>query len=116
MPRYFFHFASRDEFIPDHDGVVLDDLKAAHRHAMRLVWQTIPLMRGEDLRHWFVEVADESQLVVLTVLFPAAPPPRNLPFGQRERAAFETVVVGARGPGGNADLLLRPSSGEGHHP
>jgi hypothetical protein len=32
--------------------VVLNDLKAAHRHAMRLVWQTIPLMRGEDLRHF----------------------------------------------------------------
>jgi hypothetical protein len=56
MPRYYFHFASHTEFIPDYDGVVLDDLKAAHRHAMRLVWQTIPIMQGEDLRHWHVEV------------------------------------------------------------
>src|SRR5829696_1544288 len=65
MPRYFFHFASHTEFIPDYDGVILDDLKAAHRHAMRLIWQTIPIMQGEDLRHWHVEVADESQFVVL---------------------------------------------------
>jgi len=33
MTRYFFHFASEDEFIPDYDGAVLGGLKAAH--AMR---------------------------------------------------------------------------------
>jgi hypothetical protein len=75
MPRYFFHFLSKDEFIPDYEGVVLANLNAAHRHAMRLVVQTIPALADEDLRHWKIEIADERQYVALTVLFPVAPPP-----------------------------------------
>jgi len=51
MPRYCFHFLSKDEFIPDYEGVVLANLRAAHRHAMRLVVQTIPALADEDLRH-----------------------------------------------------------------
>jgi hypothetical protein len=99
MLRYFFHFASKDDFVPDYDGVILDDLKAAHQHAIGLVWQTFPLMRGEDLRHWRLEVADESQLVHLTVLFPAVPP--RPPFGRREPTKLDRIPVG-------------PSGGRGH--
>jgi hypothetical protein len=75
MPRYFFHFASKQDFVPDYEGVLLADLRAAHRHAMRLIAQTIAVLAGEDLRHWTIEIADERQYVVLTVLFPLAPPP-----------------------------------------
>jgi hypothetical protein len=75
MPRYFFHFVSKEDFIPDHDGMVLRDLKTAHLHAMRLVTATIPALGDEDLRTWKIEIADERQYTVLTVLFPVAPPP-----------------------------------------
>jgi hypothetical protein len=115
MPRYLFHFACKDEFIPDYEGVVLDDLQTAHRHAMRLVWQTMPLLQAEDLRHWHVEVADESQLVLLIVLFPAVPARPQMPFGQRERTKNDRVDVRRKAPGGNANLFL-PPGGEGYHP
>jgi trans-2-enoyl-CoA reductase len=93
MPRYFFHFASNDEFILDHDGVVLDDLEAAHTHAMRLIWQTVAVMGGEDFRQWRVEIAEESQGVVLTVLFPSVPTVARPPFGQQEHSTFVPSVA-----------------------
>src|SRR4051812_46429000 len=37
MPRYHFHFASRGgEQVPDPEGLELDALRAAHRHAVKL--------------------------------------------------------------------------------
>ena len=42
MPRYHFHFASRGgEQVPDAEGVELDDLRAAHRHAVKLIRRTV---------------------------------------------------------------------------
>ena len=39
MPRYHFHFASRGgEQVPDPEGVELDDLRAAHRHAVKVLF------------------------------------------------------------------------------
>jgi hypothetical protein len=116
MPRYFFHFASNDEFIPDEDGEVLDGLKAAHLHAMRLVNQTASTLRQDDPNHWTIEVADERQAVLLTVLFSARPPACNLPVGRREPMKLDRVVVRHKGSGADADLFLRPPGGEGHHP
>jgi hypothetical protein len=116
MPRYYFHFVSKDEFIPDYDGVVLEDLKVAHGHAMRLILQTVRAMPSEDFRHWHVEVADESQFVALTVLFPAPPPVAGSPFGRRGDSPLDTVVVRPKGPGPNAEPSFRPSGGEGHYP
>ena len=68
---YFFHFASPEQFIPDHDGVVFPNLKAAHAHALRLIGKTQPLMRHDVSGRWTIEIADERKFLVLTVLFPA---------------------------------------------
>jgi hypothetical protein len=73
----FFHFVSKEDFIPDYEGVALPNLKAAHQHAMRLVGHTIAALADEDLRLWMIEIADERQCVVLTVLFPLTPPPKG---------------------------------------
>lgn len=76
MPRYFFHFASRSERVPDPDGVELGGLSAAHGYAMRLVRTTVAaLAEGEDWRSWRIEIEDAAHRRVLTVLFPAAAPP-----------------------------------------
>ena len=71
MTRYYFHFWCRGQAVPDHDGAELDDLASAHRHALRLIRQTIPLFSGEDeARGWYIEIANEEKRAVLTVLFP----------------------------------------------
>jgi hypothetical protein len=74
MPRYFFHVVSKREFIGDEHGVVLDGPRAAHRHAMRLVGRTLPVLGSEDLRDWRIEITDQRQSMLLTVLFPATAP------------------------------------------
>jgi len=75
MPRYHFHFASRGgEQVSDPEGVELDDLRAAHRHAVKLIRRTaLFTSRRWNAREWCVQVVDVVQgWSVLTVLFPAA--------------------------------------------
>src|SRR5918995_1180736 len=75
MPRYLFHFASRGgEHIPDVDGVDLEDLRAAHHHAMKLIRRTaLFTCRRWNTREWSVRVVDMQRGGrVLTVLFPIA--------------------------------------------
>ena len=75
MPRYLFHFASQGgEQISDLDGVELEDLRAAHHHAMKLIRRTaLFTCRRWNAREWRVQVVDmERRGSVLTVLFPIA--------------------------------------------
>src|SRR4051812_144934 len=60
MPRYHFHFASRGgEQVADPEGVELDDLRAAHRHAMKLIRRTaLFTSRRWNAREWSVQVVD----------------------------------------------------------
>ena len=37
MPHYFFHFVWADDAVKDEDGVELEGLKAAYRHAVEMV-------------------------------------------------------------------------------
>jgi hypothetical protein len=97
MPRYFFHFASKHEFVPDYDGVILGSLSAAHLHATRLVSQTLPLLGSDDPREWTIEVADERQLVVLTVLFPAKGMAARLDFSRPSALCHTNVSIGLSG-------------------
>lgn len=76
MPRYFFHFASQCDRIPDVDGVELESLPAAHRHALRLVRETVAMVAdAEGWRGWRVEIDDAARRRALTVLFPVNAPP-----------------------------------------
>jgi hypothetical protein len=108
MPRYFFHFVSKDDFIPDYDGAVLSGLKAAHGHAVRLVAQTLPILADEDPRHWKIEIADERQFVLLTVLFPAPPPGPGRGLGRAREAAPIGIPVRPKSAAGKLEPLARP--------
>ncbi len=73
MPRYHFHFASRGgEQVPDPEGLELDDLRAAHRHAVKLIRRTALFTSPRwNAQEWSVQVVDlERRWSVLTVLFP----------------------------------------------
>ena len=64
MPRYHFHFASRGgEQVSDPEGVELDDLRAAHRHAVKLIRRTaLFTSRHWNAREWRVQVVEHSGL------------------------------------------------------
>ena len=68
--RFYFNFLSHDnDEILDCEGVELVDWLAAHRHAVRIVKQTVPFIpEGPDWRGWRIQVTDESRRHVLSVL------------------------------------------------
>src|SRR4051812_43675039 len=69
--RFYFNFISHDkDEILDFEGVELEDWLAAHRHAVRIVKQTVPFI-PDDWRGWRIQVTDESRRNVLSVLFHA---------------------------------------------
>src|SRR5215217_41771 len=72
--RFYFDFLSHEnDEILDCEGLELANWLAAHRHAIRIVKQTVPFMpEGPDWRGWRIQVTDESRRPVLSVLFPAA--------------------------------------------
>src|SRR4051794_26504394 len=71
--RFYFDFLSHDnDEIPDCEGVELADWLAAHRHAMRIVKQTVPFIPdGPDWRGWRIQGTDESRRQVFRGLFHA---------------------------------------------
>src|SRR3954470_6572694 len=73
--RFYFDFLSHEnDEILDCEGVELADWLAAHRHAIRIVKQTVPFIPdGPDWRGWRIQVTDESRRQVLSVLFHAPP-------------------------------------------
>ena len=70
MPRYFFHFASKQELVIDGDGIELPDLLTAHQHAIRLVREAMPFLANDPRQGWVVEVTNTDSDPPLTVLFP----------------------------------------------
>ena len=100
MPRYLFHFASQGgEQISDLDGVELEDLRAAHHHAMKLIRRTaLFTCRRWNAREWRVQVVDmERRGSVLTVLFPIAEHhrrPRVKPANEPMRDAADRIGGG----------------------
>ena len=72
--RFYFNFLPHDkDEILDFEGVELKDWLAAHRHAVRIVKQTVPFIpEGPDWRGWRIQVTDKSRRNVLSVLFPRA--------------------------------------------
>ena len=75
MPRYYFHLSAPDEDFRDSVGWEVSDLSAAHSRAVYLANRVV--MYGglanfaPDFRRWTVEIADEDQRSIMTVIFPA---------------------------------------------
>jgi Domain of unknown function (DUF6894) len=74
MPRFYFHLSAPDQDFPDNIGSDVSDLTAAHSIAVRLMKRVMMVSSfadfAPDLRRWTVQVADERQRPVFTVMFP----------------------------------------------
>ena len=78
MARFYFHLSAPDEYFYDSIGYDVSDLAVAHAVAIRFAGRVVRfvpffLNHALDIRHWTVEVTDESQQRVMTVMFPANP-------------------------------------------
>ncbi len=72
MPRYFLHLKIGDEYFPDVAGQELADLSAAHSCGLSLATKLmshIELDRCITLEHWIVNVEDDKNQRLLSVLF-----------------------------------------------
>ena len=75
MPRYYFHLSAPDQWFQDTIGFELIDLSDAHLRAVQLA-RRVMMISGlarfaPDLKRWTVEVVDECQRSVMTVMFPS---------------------------------------------
>jgi hypothetical protein len=71
MARFFFHFSSKHKFVRDPKGRELNDIGAAHRHALLLINKAVLLLSHElDWSGWSIEISDATGRTVLSVLFP----------------------------------------------
>jgi hypothetical protein len=78
MPRYFFHFQTRDELIEDPDGAELPGPDAARSEALwtgRELWAEA-CRAGRDLEVQAVVIADEEGHPVISVPLGASLPQR----------------------------------------
>src|SRR5262249_4050584 len=70
MARFFFHFVSKGKFIWDPNGRELENVGAAHQHALLLIEKSVLLLSHEvDWKGWSINVSDASDHVLLSVLF-----------------------------------------------
>ena len=80
VQRFFFHFWSKSQGYPDDIGREVHSLKAAHRHALKLIDGVLSFrgMADEEPR-WVVKIADAQGRIVLAILFPQRQSARKTP-------------------------------------
>jgi hypothetical protein len=90
MPRFYFHLSAPDEIFRDDIGCDIADIPTAHSRAVQLADRVMTFSgfadREPDFRHWTIEITDDCQRPVITVIFPAPPenPRANASSGARE--------------------------------
>jgi hypothetical protein len=71
VQRFYFHFWCEAQGYPDEIGREVRSLKAAHRHALKLIDAVVSVRGMADVEpRWVVKIADAQGRIVLTVLFP----------------------------------------------
>ena len=97
MQRFFFHFWSKSQGYPDDIGRELHSLKAAHRHALKLIDAVVSVrgMADEEPR-WVVKIADGQGRIVLAILFPQRQSARNTPHLLRARDSAASILLSWR--------------------
>lgn len=69
MRRFFFNFTSGKETLVDDNGVPLNSLCAAHRHATAIICLAVLSVRKNRLRGWSVDITDATGVCLLNVPF-----------------------------------------------
>lgn len=69
MPRYYFHFRDRDEFIVDDTGMDLPNLTAVRENALAAARDMAAdkTQAGEPIGHEAIEVVDDHGAPVISV-------------------------------------------------
>jgi hypothetical protein len=106
MPRFYFHLSTPDEDFPDNIGSDVSDLADVHSRAVLLAKRVTMFSRfadrAPDLRRWTVNVTDERQRPVFTVIFPTNSAPPRTVGGARALLMLLGAIDPQRGIGAEA--------------
>ena len=98
MPHYLFHLSDGEDTFLDDTGKQLEDNRAAHVHALRIIKKIRRLIPDAANSTWKIRITLASGQSVMTVISPAVgeAPPR--PFGKRSVPREEPGVHGSGEP------------------
>ena len=94
MPRYLFHLADDEHTFLDEEGKQLEDSRAAHEHALRIIGKLRQFIPDSANRTFKIRITLPSGQSIMTVI---AAPPAN-PFGRRSVLREDTEAHGAGEP------------------
>jgi hypothetical protein len=96
MPRYLFHLSEGEDTFIDDTGKQLEDSRAAHVHALRIIDKVRRLIPDAANSMWKIRITLATGQSVMTVISPAVGEAPFKPFGKRSMLPEDT---GAQGPG-----------------
>jgi hypothetical protein len=83
MPHYLFHLSDGKDTFLDDTGKQLEDNRAAHVHALRIIEKIRRLVPDAANSTWNVKITLASGHSVMTVISPAVGDASSEPFGKR---------------------------------
>ncbi len=105
MPRLFFNLSTPDQNFQDQIGAQVSDLAAGHARAVRFASHVMTFCRladnVPDFRRWQVQVVDEEQRTIMTVIFPSQAavqkptPPDTSTLASRLEAVVASIQRGS---------------------
>ena len=98
MPRYFFHLSDGELTFIDDTGKQLEDSRAAHVHALRIMEKIRRLIPDAANSTWKIRITLATGQSVMTVISPAVGEAPSKPFGKRSVRREDTGAHGSGEP------------------
>src|SRR5215207_3542257 len=100
MPHYLFHLSDGEDTFIDDTGKHLEDNRAAHVHALRIIEKIRRLIPDAANSTWKIRITLATGQSVMTVISPAVGEAPSKQFGKRSMLPEDT---GAQGRGSVAE-------------
>jgi hypothetical protein len=83
MPHYLFHLSDEEDTYFDDTGKQLEDSRAAHAHALRIIEKVRRFIPDADKSTWRIRITLSTGQSVMTVISRAVGDAPPKPFGKR---------------------------------
>jgi hypothetical protein len=83
MPRYLFHLSDDEHTFLDEEGKQLEDSRAAHEHALRIIDKARQFIPNSANSTFKLRITLPSGQSIMTVIAPPLGAPTTKPFGNK---------------------------------
>ena len=97
MPHYFFHVSDGKDTYIDDAGKQLDDSRAAHEHALRILEKVRRFVPDADTSTLRIRITLATGQAVMTVISRAVEDAPQKPFGKRSGPSLAPPIDEAKG-------------------